>query len=160
MKILYPVFITISLVLMTFSESFGQDSVKIEYKHWEHNFTYREMALNPEEMLSLYQNIPEAFDLMATAKKNKDIAFVCTYTGILVLSYPIISGIFGSYPGKRLSPVAIGTGLLLISVPIHLRFAPRAIRATEIYNSKLEEQTSYWLEIDQTSEGIGLRFSF
>jgi hypothetical protein len=97
---------------------------------------------------------------MKIAKTNYNASNVFAYIGGFLVGWPIRTAIGGGEPNWTLA--AIGAGAIVIAIPFSVAGTRHACTAVSIYNNsiKQQQQSNGKLNIELTSNGLGVRLNF
>lgn len=125
-------------------------------------FTYYQNGrqLKNNELLHLLDNNPEAKKELKKAHRNMMPARALSYTGGLILAYPISAHIGGGVPSWSMA--GIGAGLLFLSLPFTGAVMKREHQAIYVYNGGLQyvSKPKVNMEFGYEQKGATLKVSF
>jgi hypothetical protein len=142
---------------------FGQTSLEtISYKEAfvGYKFTQIGVPVSILEMPGIMKNIPETREYLKKVKINFYAYYVINYTGGFLIGWPVGTAIAGGDANWTMA--AIGGGLILLGMPFYIAANNNAIKAVDIFNSKIKDNSTraYSLGFGFTQGGIGFSVKF
>jgi hypothetical protein len=124
------------------------------------NYVHKGELLMPAKILELTESVPEAHKLMKTANAYYITDLLLTGVGGGLIGFPIGLALAGADP--MWGVVAVGAGLIVVSVPFSIMHAKKTKKAVLIYNDSLRNSGSFIPEINLgfSQNGLGLRVAF
>lgn len=158
MKRILTLSFAVFLSLTVFCQS-PSDSITIK-KALGTVFVQNNKNLTPKQLLEITKANPEAFQLMQKAKSNFDVATVFGFIGGALVGWPLGTAVAGGDPEWAM--MAVGGGLIGVSIPYTIAYNKNAKRAVEIYNAGLNTiDVTHWdVKVGFTGNGIGLKLMF
>lgn len=153
---------TLLTVCITFT--FGQtvsDSISMKKVFGGYQFYQGEQRLNINQLVNSMKPNEQAYKQIKSAKSSYSMAMIFSSAGGFMVGWPLGTAIGGGKPNWAMA--GIGTGLIIISIPISQSFNKKAKQAVETFNGGLQT-SSYWdkkeLKLSMTRNGIGLTLTF
>lgn len=124
------------------------------------NYLYKGELLMPAKILELTEAVPEAHKLMKTANGYYITSLAFSGVGGVLIGFPLGLALAGGEP--MWSVVAVGAGLIVVSVPFSIMHSKKTKKAVLIYNDSLKNSGSFIPEINLgfSQNGLGLRVVF
>ena len=171
------IFLTIIFAFVSSFSGFSQTGNQIELK--KKRYYQNDKKLKSKELKSILLSDPESAVEYKIAKKNSTIAAVPAGIGSLLCFYGVgvmlkqsadesnaISNgdiYYQSDQSKFVTPVLVGTGLIIVAVPFMISSNKHLKKSVSIYNSK-KTSTGYRdemkLNFGLTKNGVGITCSF
>ncbi len=160
-------FISITILSFLFvhlNTCFGQTqttSAPIEVKRaWSTTFYQNGKRLKSKELTQVLKGNSEAYALMQRANSNNTIRSVLGGTGGFLVGYQLGSSLGGKDPNWAV--VAVGAGLIGLTMPFAASYGSYAREAVGIYNRDLEQTSlrSVEYQFGLCSHGVGLTVRF
>ena len=104
-----------------------------------HRFSQNGHKLSADEMVALMRENKEAYAKMRAAKSTSTFASILSGAGSFMVGYPVGTHLAGSEPNWTMA--GIGAGLIVVSIPISIKFNRQAKSAVDLYNAGLYEAT-------------------
>jgi hypothetical protein len=116
--------------------------------------------LTPNKLLTITKSNQEAYSEMKIANNNYLASMVFQLPGGFLIGYPIGAALAGGDPNWTL--VAVGAGLVVVSIPFISAYNKHAKNAVSIYNKGLKYSSMVRpdFKLGITYNGIGFRISF
>ena len=156
--------IIISLLVVTFSFTFGQtstDSIAMKKVFGGYQFYQGEKILRMNQLVKAMEPNEQAYKQIKSAQSTYTLASIVGFAGGFMVGWPIGTAISGGEPNWTMA--GIGAGLIVVSIPISNSFNKKAKLAVDTYNGGLQT-SSFWdkneLKLSMTGNGIGLTLNF
>ncbi|CAN5389578.1 hypothetical protein BH23BAC1_BH23BAC1_06020 [soil metagenome] len=148
----------IGTVLPSMAQSFTDP---IEIKGNKQNTFYQYgNKLSPRQIIYITQENPEATLYMKRAKSNSDLATFFSFTGGMLIGWPVGTMFAGARPNWAIA--GIGMGVLVVSLPFNTTYQKHARNAVEVYNEGLgpfvKDPITYKLGV--SGNGLGVQMNF
>ena len=156
MKILFILISFLAITITGYCQT-KSDTISIIKKG---RFVKNEEFLNTNQLLILMRGNDEALELMKKAKSNSAFAAVLSFAGGVLIGLPIGSAIGGGEPNWGM--VAVGGGLIILSIPLINSYRNKSTQAVEIFNKGILEANhgKPELYLQTGAHGIGLTLRF
>jgi hypothetical protein len=136
--------------------------VDVEKVFAGHRFSQNGHRLSVDEMVALMRENKEAYAKMKAAKSTSTIASILSGAGGFMVGYPVGTHFAGGEPNWTMA--GIGAGLIVVSIPISIKFNRQAKSAVDLYHAGLYEarlkQNPTELLLGSTKNGYGLVLRF
>ena len=155
--------ITMALLTVCLAVSFGQTSESITMKKvfGGYQFYQGDKRLNVNQLVNTMKSNEQAYKEIRSAKTTYSIATVFAGAGGFMVGWPIGTAIGGGDPNWTMA--GIGAGLIVVSIPLSLKFNKQASQAVNTYN-RGSATGLFWnkseLRFCMTGYGMGLRLRF
>lgn len=146
-----------------FGASFAQESVDsisvaktfLGYKYYQGNF-----RINFNQLPMLMENNAEASMLIDKARSRQTLSAILSGAGGFLIGLQLANEIIGGEANWAM--VAVGGGLIAISIPINASSNKLTIKAVNAFNSQLvvHKEWEKQLIVGVFHNGIGLRYLF
>jgi len=150
------------LVGVTFS--IGQntaDSIRIEKTFGGYQFYQGEKRLKVRDLVNTMQSNTQAYQEIKSAQSSYTLASIVGFAGGFMVGWPLGTALGGGDPNWTMA--GIGTGLIVVSIPISNSFNKKAKQAVNTYNNGLQT-SSFWdnkeLHLSVSENGMGLTLKF
>jgi hypothetical protein len=155
MRKLLLILLLIGSFLPSMAQSFTEP---IEIKGNKQTIFYQYgTKLSPRQIIYIVQENPEATLYMKRAKSNSDAATFFSFTGGMLIGWPVGTMLAGAKPNWTIA--GIGMGIFMVSLPFNTAFQKHARNAVETYNEGLEpfvkNPVNYKLSVN--GNGIGIK---
>lgn len=136
------------------------DEIIVQKRGLTFAYYHNGRQLRNNELLYLLDDNPEAKKELKKAHRNMMPARVLSYTGGLILAYPISAHIAGGTPSWTMA--GIGAGLLFLSLPFTGAVMKREHQAIYVYNGGLQyaAKPRVNMEFGYEQKGATLKISF
>jgi hypothetical protein len=104
-------------------------------------YTQNEELLTMAELEQAMEVNPEAFRLIKKSRTNNTFATVLSFTGGLLVGFPIGTAIAGGDPEWALA--GVGAGLIVVSIPISSKSYKQGMQAVSLYNSTINTTSHF-----------------
>ena len=158
------VLLILTFLLGCLSFSFGQggvDSIKVRKGFGGYHFYHGNKSLNSSELTKVLKHDEQAYKEIKAAQPTIVIATIIGAAGGALVGWPIGTAIGGGDPNWTLA--AIGAGLIVVSIPISIKYNKQAKHAVDTYNEGLNAK-AFWdkteIRFALTGNGVGLTLGF
>jgi len=135
------------------------DSMHVYKNFWGYKFYQGDERLNFNQLPQIMEGDQGAYYLIKKARNNSTIASIISGTGGFLIGWQLGTALFSGEPNWGL--VAIGGGLIVISIPIYSKSYKQSLEAVDMYNSGLSTSIRKpVMMVGMTKNGIGVRLNF
>jgi hypothetical protein len=138
----------------------GNDSIKLVRTTIGTVYRQNGEDLSVKGLMKAVGSVPEALSEMKAARKCFIGSALFTAASAVLIVWPAVQ----NNPGSEFNwtPMAVGAGVFIASLPLALSFRKHAAKAVDLYNSGkgLSTQKTVTMRTGFTKNGIGLRFTF
>ncbi|HOB83872.1 MAG TPA: hypothetical protein PKX27_03385 [Bacteroidales bacterium] len=155
--------IIMALLTVCLAVSFGQTSESITMKKvfGGYQFYQGDKRLNMNQLVNAIKPNEQAYKEIRSAKTTYAITSVFAGAGGFMVGYPIGTAIGGGDPNWTMA--GIGAGLIVVSIPLSVKFNKQARQAVNTYNNG-SVTGSFWNKSEFkfcfTANGMGLKLRF
>ena len=138
-----------------------KDTIEIQKTGLSYKYIYKGEVLQWSQLNNLMRDNAESYTLYRSAKSTSDFLSVLGYVGGLFVGSGIGTSIRNPEVGLKL--IGIGSGVLLVSLPIISSADKKLKKAVNIYNSDMKSNASvpqYKMQLASTKNGLGLVIMF
>lgn len=127
-----------------------------------YKYTQNGKIMTMSDLANAMKSNTEAFKYIKKAKSNYNAGVVLGSIGGFLVGWPIGTAIGGGEPNWALA--GVGAAIIAITIPINKGFTKNATKAIDIYNTSLDNKTSYKFQpnfhVIANTSGIGISMSF
>lgn len=116
------------------------------------------IAISVKQVKLILKDVPEAYQEFKTARSKNSIAGGLGFAGGVLVALPLVTALAGGEPEWIYA--GIGTGLILLSIPLLTSYRGHAFNAIDLYNKK-HAASARWqttLYFNGSQAGLALRF--
>jgi hypothetical protein len=149
---------TMVISILGYSQA-GQEII-YEKAFGGYKYSQNGIPIGIKQMSNLMSSNAEASDYISKAKTNYGASMVFNYAGGFLIGWPIGTALGGGEPEWEM--VAVGGGLVLLSIPFIKAANTNAIKAIDIYNANSGGigARTYSLKFGLNSGGVGVTIKF
>jgi hypothetical protein len=158
------IYLVVVLLLSSFLLCLGQnpqDSITMKKVFGGYQFFQGEKILNMSKLVNAMKPNEQAYKEIKSARTTYVFANIVGGIGGALVGWPVGAAVGGGEPNWTLA--AIGAGVIIVSIPISIKFNKQAKIAVNTFNSDYRSTTfrdKSELRFSLSGSGIGLALSF
>jgi len=135
------------------------DSIFVNKNFWGSKFFQKDTRINFNQLPYIMEDDQEAYRLIKKAKNTNVISSIISGTGGFLIGWQLVTALVGGEANWAM--VAIGGGLIAVSIPIYSKSYKQSLQAVEMYNAGLSTNNHRpRMVVGTTRHGIGVRLEF
>ena len=154
--------VLVFIIFMGFISAKAQtpsDSVFVHKNFWGYKFYQKDTRLNFNQLPYIMEGDQEAYLLIKKARNINTISSVISGIGGFLLGWQLVTVLVGGEANWTM--VAIGGGLIVVSIPIYSKSHKQSLQAVNLYNAGLSASSRRPRIVAGTMQhGIGVRLEF
>ena len=154
--------VLVLMIFMCFASSEAQtpaDSVFVHKNFWGYKFYQKDARLNFNQLPYIMEGDQEAYLLIKKARNFNTISSIISGTGGFLLGWQLATVLVGGEANWTM--VAIGGGLIAVSIPIYSKSHKQSLKAVDMYNAGLSVSSRRpRIVVGTMQHGIGVRLEF
>lgn len=138
----------------------AMDSIYVSKTFWGYKYYQGNYRINFNQLPMVMENNAEASLLIDKARSRHTFSAILSGAGGFLIGLQLANEIIGGEANWAM--VAVGGGLIAISIPIKASSNKLTLNAVDAYNSQLKSRVEWKRElfIGTSMNGIGLRYLF
>lgn len=154
------IILTLLIVITTLTFCNAQ-KIDIEKVFGGYKYTQNDELISIGDLASIIESNTSAFELIKKGRTNRSLAAVLGFAGGGLIGWSIGTSVGGGDANWTLA--GIGTGLVIIGIPISSRANKKINQAVELYNASFNSTSKTFkpeFKIIANSSGFGLSMNF